>query len=319
MSKFHKNDKDLKDDIIKLKKEKDILILAHYYQNDEIQEIADFIGDSLELSKKAKEANNQVIAFCGVKFMAETAKILNPSKIEILPDLLAGCSLEQSCQPTDFANFKSKYPNSVSVTYINCSAEIKALSDIICTSSNAEKIIKSIPQDKEIIFAPDKNLGRYLEKITNRKMILWNGSCIVHETFSLKELIKAKTRYSNAIVLAHPECTEDLLQEADFIGSTSKLLQFVEQSKDIENFIVLTEPGIIYKMKLSKPNCNFIPIAGLNRDSVECANCNNCPFMKLNTLEKLYQAMIDLSPQINLDQSLILKAKQSLDRMLQLS
>jgi quinolinate synthase len=301
-----------------LKKQKDILILAHYYQNEDIQDVADFIGDSLELSKKAKLADNKIIAFCGVKFMAETAKILNPTKTVILPDLMAGCSLEQSCQPEDFEKFRQKHKNAIAITYINCSAQIKALSDIICTSSNAEKIINSIPKDEQIIFAPDKNLGSYLIKKTGRDMILWNGSCIIHETFLEKELIKAKTRYPQALIIAHPECTQEILSYADFIGSTSKLLEFISkpENKNQKDFIILTEPGIIHQMKKSRPDANFIPILGIAKTTPDCINCNNCHFMKLNTLEKLYSSMLNLSPQIQLDDSLIQKALKPLERML---
>jgi quinolinate synthase len=306
----------LKAEITELKKQKNAVILAHYYQIDEIQEVADFIGDSLELAKKAQNTDADVIAFCGVKFMAETAKILNPSKTVILPDLNAGCSLESSCRPAQFAAFRSKYPQAVAITYINCSAEIKALSDIICTSSNADKIIASVPKDKQIIFAPDKNLGAYLSRQTGREMILWDGACIVHETFSLKELINLKTRNQDALVIAHPECTQDLLDEADFTGSTSKLLSFVTQNLDCKKFIVLTEPGILYKMRLARPDAEFLTVPGLQKDSPDCINCNNCPFMKLNTLESLHSALLNLSPQIELSGQLIDKAKASLLNML---
>ena len=306
----------LKAEITELKKQKNAVILAHYYQIDEIQEVADFIGDSLELAKKAQNTEADVIAFCGVKFMAETAKILNPSKTVILPDLNAGCSLESSCRPAQFAAFRSKYPQAVAITYINCSAEIKALSDIICTSSNADKIIASVPKDKQIIFAPDKNLGAYLSRQTGREMILWDGACIVHETFSLKELVNLKTRNQDALVIAHPECTQDLLDEADFIGSTSKLLSFVTQNLDCKKFIVLTEPGILYKMRLARPDTEFLTVPGLQKDSPDCINCNNCPFMKLNTLESLHSALLNLSPQIELSGQLIDKAKASLLNML---
>jgi quinolinate synthase len=309
---------DIKQKIFDLKVKKNITILAHYYQADEIQEVADFIGDSLELSRMAQSTTSKIIAFCGVKFMAETAKILNPSKIVILPDINAGCSLEQSCRPKEFAAFREKNKDAVAITYINCSAEIKALSDIICTSSNAEKIINSIPQDRQIIFAPDKNLGKYLEKQTGRKMILWDGACIVHETFSAKELTKLKVRHPQALTMAHPECTENLLSEADHVGSTSRLLSLVSSLKDVKKFIILTEPGILYKMKQKRPDATFITVPGSQKDSPDCINCNNCPFMKLNTLESLYTSMLNLEPQIDLSPELISAASKSLLKMLEI-
>jgi len=308
-------------DIQALKQKHNAIILAHYYQIDEIQQIADFIGDSLELSKKAKATNCDVIVFCGVKFMAETAKILSPSKTVILPDMMAGCSLEQSCRPAEFAAFRQKYPKAVAITYINCSAEIKALSDIICTSSNAERVINSVPAGTPIIFAPDKNLGAYLSQKTGREMILWDGACIVHETFSHKEVVKLKIRHPQALTIAHPECTHVLLDEADFIGSTSKLLEFVSlpQNLSVKDFIILTEPGIVYKMSLARPDANFILAPALQKNSAECINCNNCHFMKMNNLENLHACLQNLSPQIHLTEDLIAKARKSLDAMLILS
>ncbi|MGC0372157.1 MAG: hypothetical protein DGJ47_000863 [Rickettsiaceae bacterium] len=305
---------DLESEILKLKKEKNAIILAHYYQDSEIQDIADFIGDSFELSKKAKDTDAEMIVFCGVKFMAEAALILNPDKKVVIPDMKAGCSLEDSCPPHLFKQFREKYPDHVAVTYINCSAEIKALSDIIVTSSSAEKIIKSIPKDKQIIFAPDKHLGNYLIKKTGRDMVLWNGSCVVHENFSERELIRLKMHHSNASIIAHPECPVSLLEYADFIGSTSALLNYTKEHNGGE-FIVLTEPGIIYQMHKVSPDSNFHDVPSLNKSG--CATCSECHFMKMNTLEKIYLCMKNSAPEIVLDPQIRDKAKLSLDRMLQ--
>lgn len=306
----------LEKNINKLKKDKNVVILAHYYQTDDIQDIADFVGDSLDLSKKAASTDADVILFCGVKFMAEVAKILNPTKKVLVPDLNAGCSLEESCPADKFAQFV-KSENSVVVSYINCSADIKALSDIIVTSSNAEKIIKSIPEEKEIIFAPDKNLGNYLIKKTGRKMKLWNGSCIVHEQFSYKSLVKLKERHQDALIIAHPECPENLLDSADFIGSTSRLLSFVEQNKG-RDFIVLTESGIIHQMKKLSKNSNFYVVPAIKED-ISCVNCSNCPHMKLNTMEKIYEVLTEENNEIILSDDLRIRAKKPLSRMLELS
>ena len=306
----------LEKNINKLKKDKNVVILAHYYQTDDIQDIADFVGDSLDLSKKAASTDADVILFCGVKFMAEVAKILNPTKKVLVPDLNAGCSLEESCPADKFAQFV-KSENSVVVSYINCSADIKALSDIIVTSSNAEKIIKSIPEEKEIIFAPDKNLGNYLIKKTGRKMKLWNGSCIVHEQFSYKSLVKLKERHQDALIIAHPECPENLLDSADFIGSTSRLLSFVEQNKG-RDFIVLTESGIIHQMKKLSKNSNFYVVPAIKED-ISCVNCSNCPHMKLNTMEKIYEVLTEENNEIILSEDLRIRAKKPLSRMLELS
>ncbi len=306
-------------EINKLRTEKNAIILAHYYQDDEIQDIADFIGDSLDLSKKAASTDADIIVFCGVKFMAEVAKILNPTKTVLLPDMNAGCSLEDSCPPQSFAAFCNKHPEHYVISYINCSAEVKALSDIIVTSSNAEKIVNSVPQDKEIIFAPDKHLGSYLIKQTGRDMLLWQGSCMVHEQFSYKDLIKLKTRYPAAKVIAHPECPDHLLAEADFIGSTSKLLNYTKEHNGLD-FIVLTEPGIIHQMKKTAADSNFFDVAGFSEDSKgSCEFCNNCPHMKLNTLEKLHAALLSGKPEITLDDNLRKRAAQSLNNMLELS
>jgi quinolinate synthase len=304
---------DLEQEIQKLKKELNAVILAHYYQDSEIQDIADFIGDSYELSKRARESNADVIVFCGVKFMAEAALILNPGKKVLIPDLQAGCSLESSCPPHLFKQFREQYPDHVAVTYINCSAEIKALSDIIVTSSSAEKIINSIPKDKPILFAPDKHLGKYLIKLTGRDMVLWNGSCVVHENFSEKELVKLKTNLPHAHIIAHPECPEHLLNHADFIGSTSALLNYTKEHAGKE-FIVLTEPGIIHQMHKISPNSKFHDVPSLNQAG--CTSCSLCPFMKLNNLEKIYLCMKNQSPQITLPIEVVKKAKLSLDRML---
>ncbi|MBT5828364.1 MAG: quinolinate synthase NadA [Alphaproteobacteria bacterium] len=310
------NNLSLEKNINKLKQDKNVVILAHYYQTDDIQDIADFVGDSLDLSKKAASTDADVILFCGVKFMAEVAKILNPTKKVLVPDLNAGCSLEESCPADKFAQFV-KSENSVVVSYINCSADIKALSDIIVTSSNAEKIIKSIPAEKEIIFAPDKNLGNYLIKKTGRKMKLWNGSCIVHEQFSYKSLVKLKERHQDALIIAHPECPENLLDSADFIGSTSRLLSFVEQNKG-RDFIVLTESGIIHQMKKLSKNSNFYVVPAIKED-ISCVNCSNCPHMKLNTMEKIYEVLTEENNEITLSDNLRIRAKKPLSRMLELS
>ncbi|RTK92172.1 MAG: quinolinate synthase NadA [Rickettsiales bacterium] len=301
-------------EIHKLKKEHNAIILAHYYQDSEIQDIADFIGDSYELSKKAVGTDADVIVFCGVKFMAEAALILNPTKKILLPDLNAGCSLEDSCPPKQFEEFRKKHPNHVSVTYINCSAEVKALSDIIITSSNAEKIINSIPLDKEILFAPDKHLGNYLIKKTGRNMTLWNGSCVVHENFSERELIRLKTSYPTAKIIAHPECPSSLLEYANHIGSTSSLLNYVKENNGKE-FIVLTEPSIIHQMHKLSPNSIFHDVPSLNKAG--CSSCSQCPFMRLNTLEKVYLCMVNQSPAIKLEPNVMKRAKIALDRMLQ--
>jgi quinolinate synthase len=304
---------DLFAEIEKLKKEKNAIILAHYYQETDIQDVADFIGDSLGLAQKAQTTNADLIVFAGVHFMAETAKILNPSKKVVLPDLKAGCSLADSA-PTDlFKSFKEKHPNHIVISYINCTADIKALSDIICTSSNAEKIIESVPIDQPIIFAPDKNLGAYLNKKTGRQMLLWNGACMVHEIFSLEKITKLKIRHPKAKLIAHPECEEAVLNVADFIGSTTQLLKYSE-TDDSEQFIVATETGILHQMQISSPNKTFIPAPPNNN----CA-CNDCPHMKLNTLEKIYLCLKYELPEITMDENLRLKAKLPMDRMMDIS
>lgn len=308
---------DWENEIRRLKTEMNAVILAHYYQEDDIQDIADVIGDSLELARRAAETEADVIVFCGVKFMAEGAKILNPNKLVLLPDLKAGCSLETSCPPDRFAAFKAKHPDHLVVTYINCSAEIKALSDIIVTSSNAEKIINQLPSDQKIIFAPDKFLGSYLNKKTGRNMVLWDGSCMVHERFSERELIKLKTHHPKAHVIAHPECPEALLNHAHHIGSTSSLLNFTAERPG-EEFIVMTEAGIIHQMEKRSAGSIFHPVPSA-LDGGACVACNTCPYMKMNTMEKLYLCMRDKSPVLELTPAQIEAAKKPLLRMLEMS
>lgn len=305
---------DLESEILRLKKERNAVILAHYYQDSEVQDLADFIGDSLQLAQAAKKTQADVIVFCGVHFMAETAKILNPDKVVLLPDLDAGCSLEAGCPPEKFRRWRAQHPDAVAISYINCSAEVKAASDIICTSSNAEKIVASVPEGKEILFAPDKNLGRYVMKKTGRPMVLWQGSCIVHETFNERKLIGLKERHPNAKVIAHPECEDPILRMADFIGSTSALLKYATEN-DAAEFIVVTEAGIIHQMEKAAPGKTFIP-APPNANN---CNCNECPFMRLNTLEKLYVCMRDMSPRLEMPEELRAKAALPIERMLSLS
>jgi quinolinate synthase len=304
---------DLFAEIERLKKEKNAVILAHYYQEPDIQDVADFIGDSLALAQKAQSTTADIIVFAGVHFMAETAKILNPNKKVLLPDLKAGCSLADSAPADLFKKFKEQYPDHLVITYINCSAGMKALSDIICTSSNAEAIINSLPKEQKIIFAPDKNLGAYLIKKTGRDMVLWNGACIVHEIFSREKITKLKMRHPNAKVIAHPECEEPVLELADFIGSTSGLLKYSKENPATE-FIVATESGIIHQMQLQAPLKTFIPAPPDN----SCA-CNDCPFMKLNTLEKLYLCMEYEEPEIIMDENLRIASKKPIERMLEIS
>lgn len=304
---------DLEEEIRGLKKELNAVILAHYYQDSEIQDVADFIGDSLQLSQQAANTRAGVIVFAGVHFMAETAKILNPSKQVLLPDLKAGCSLAEGCPPHLFKRFKERYPDHLVISYINCSAAIKAMSDIICTSSNAEKILNQIPPDQPVIFAPDRNLGRYLIKKTGRDLVLWQGTCIVHEMFSEKKLVQLKVLHPRAKVLAHPECEAGVLQHADYIGSTSGILNYVKESPASE-FIIATEPGIIHQMEKACPDKTFIPAP----PEGNCA-CNECPYMKLNTLEKLYLCMKHRSPEIILDEETRLLALKPIQRMLEMT
>lgn len=303
----------IEEEILKLKKKMNAVLLAHYYQYSEIQDLADYVGDSLELSRKAAETSADVIIFCGVHFMAETAKILSSQKQVLLPDLAAGCSLADSCPSDAFKQFRERHPDHLSLTYINCSAEVKALSDIICTSSSAEKILQFIPPDVPVMFAPDQNLGKYLVKKTGRNMLLWQGSCIVHEIFSDKKITQLRFQHPHAKLIAHPECIESLLQQADYIGSTSALLKYI-QSDSAHEYIVATESGIIHQMQKARPEKTFIPAPPDNT----CA-CNECPYMRLNTLEKLYICMLDRKPEIILDESLRLSALIPIQRMLRLS
>lgn len=304
---------DLFSEIEKLKKETNAVLLAHYYQEADIQDVADYIGDSLGLAQKAAETDADVIVFAGVHFMAETAKILNPTKKVLLPDLNAGCSLADSAPTEAFRNFKLAHPDHIVISYINCTAEIKALSNIICTSGNVEKIIESVPEDQPIIFAPDKNLGAYVNKQTGRNMLLWDGSCMVHEIFSLEKILKLKRDHPEALLLAHPECEEIILKEADFIGSTTQILKFSKQSS-AKAFIVATEAGILHQMEKDSPDKTFIPAPPNNA----CA-CNDCPYMKLNTLEKLYLCMKYQQPEILMAEDLRLAAKKPIDRMMDIS
>ncbi len=304
---------DLFAEIEKLKKEKNAIVLAHYYQEPDIQDVADYIGDSLGLAQKAQNTDADIIVFAGVHFMAETAKILNPSKKVLLPDLKAGCSLADSAPADLFKAFKDKHPDHIVISYINCTADIKALSDIICTSSNAEKIIDSLPMNQPIIFAPDKNLGGYLNKKTGRNMLLWNGACMVHEIFSLEKITKLKVRHPLAQLIAHPECEEPILRIADFIGSTTQLLKYAVAS-NAQEFIVATETGILHQMQKDAPGKTFIPAPPNNN----CA-CNDCPYMKLNTLEKLYLCMKYELPEITMEENLRLAAKKPIERMLEIS
>ena len=306
---------DYREEILKLKKEKNAVILAHYYQVPEIQDIADYVGDSLGLSQQASNANAELIVFAGVHFMAETAKVLSPDKKVLLPDLNAGCSLADSCQPEDFGKFLENYPNHTVVTYINCSAEIKAMTDIVCTSSNALKIIESIPEDQPIVFAPDKNLGRYLVEQSGRNMVLWDGSCVVHEAFSFDKLLALAKEHPDAIIIAHPESEEHILKLAKYIGSTSGMLNFVKEHPD-KKFIVATETGILHRMQQLAPNSVLIPAPV--KDDYTCA-CSECAYMKMNTLQKLYDCLDKEVPEITLEESIISKALRPIKRMLELS
>lgn len=304
---------DLFGEIERLKKEKNAVVLAHYYQEPDIQDVADYIGDSLGLAQQAEKTKADMIVFAGVHFMAETAKILNPSKKVVIPDLKAGCSLSDSCPPPLFKRFKEQHPDHVVVSYINCSAGIKALSDVIVTSSNARVIVDSFPKDQPIIFAPDKNLGAYINKVTGRNMLLWNGACMVHEIFSLEKITKLKVKHPNAKLIAHPECEDPILRIADYIGSTTGLLKFTQTDSSSE-YIVATETGILHQMMKTSPEKTFIPAPPNN----SCA-CNDCPHMKLNSLEKLYLCMEYETPEINMEENLRLAAKKPIDRMLEIS
>ncbi|MCS6992184.1 MAG: quinolinate synthase NadA [Chitinophagales bacterium] len=304
---------DLFEEIAKLKKEKNAIILAHYYQEPDIQDVADYIGDSLGLSQQAARTDADMIVFAGVHFMAETAKILSPEKKVVVPDLLAGCSLAESCPPDKFAEFRKKYPDHVVIMYINCSAEIKAMSDIICTSSNAQIIIESVPKEKKIIFGPDRNLGRYLIRKTGRDMVLWDGVCIVHDIFSAEKIIRLKERHPHAKVIAHPECVDTVLEMADYVASTTGLLKYTQRD-EATTYIVATEPGILYQMQQASPHKTFIAAPPDNT----CA-CNECPYMKRNTLEKLCLCLKYEQPEVTVPEEIRIKAKRAIDRMLEIS
>jgi quinolinate synthase len=305
---------DLRAELERLRRERNAVILAHYYQKPELQDLADFVGDSLELSRKAAETDADVIAFCGVKFMADTAKILSPDKIVVLPDMDAGCSLEDSCPPEKFKAFREAHPDHIALTYINCSTEVKALSDVIVTSSSAETILAQIPAHQKIIFGPDRHLGGYLNRKFGRDMLLWPGVCIVHEAFSETELLKLRAQHPNAPIAAHPECPPHIVDHADYVGSTSGILQYAKTMPG-DTLIVATEPHIIHQMQLAMPEKQFIGAPGADGN----CNCNICPYMALNTMEKLYVALRDLEPRIEIEEPLRLAAKKSLDRMLELA
>ena len=299
--------------IEQLKRKRNAVVLAHYYQEPEIQDIADFIGDSLELSRRAANTDADVIAFCGVHFMAETAKILSPQKTVVLPDLDAGCSLADDCPADAFAAFREQHPDHVVVSYINCTAAVKAQSDLICTSSNAVDLVRQLPADRPVLFAPDQNLGRWVQRQSGRELTLWPGRCIVHETFSEEALLQLKLEHPEAEVIAHPECQEHLLDLADFIGSTSKLLHHTESSA-ADTFILLTEPGILHQMKQRVPEKTLIDVPG-----VDGCSCNACPYMRLNTLQKLHDCLDTMEPAIELDETLRQRALEPIERMLALS
>ena len=305
---------DLDDEIRRLKRERNAVLLAHYYQDGEIQELADFVGDSLQLARQAKQANAEVIVFAGVHFMAETAKILNPQSRVLVPDMAAGCSLADHCPADRFKVWQGRYPGAITISYINCTAEVKALSDYIVTSSNAVSIVSAMPKDRTLLFAPDRNLGRYVMKRTGREMVLWPGSCIVHETFSQRRLFELQRMHPEAKVIAHPECEEAILSMADFIGSTSELLRFAE-SDPAPAFIVVTEPGILHEMKKRVPKKQLLAAPGVD----ESCHCNECPFMRLNTPEKIYLALRDMKPELQMDPALREAARLPIDRMLELS
>lgn len=311
------NEKELVEEIQRLKKEKNAVILAHYYQTADIQDVADYIGDSLGLSQEAAKTEADMIVFAGVRFMAETAKILSPQKKVVLPDINAGCSLEESAPADKFKAFKEQYPDALVISYVNCSAELKTLTDIVCTSTNAVKIVESVPKDRQIIFAPDKNLGAYLNKVTGRNMILWDGACMVHETFSARLIQDMIDRYPNAKLIAHPESVNAVLEHADYIGSTTGLLKYTINSPEKE-FIVATETGILHQMRKASPDKIF-HVAATERNGTPCASCADCPHMKLNTMEKLYLCMKNEAPEILLPEETIVAARNSIDRMLEIS
>ena len=308
-----RNREEITEEIALLCEKRNAVILAHYYQEPHIQDIADFIGDSLELSRKAAETKSDVIVFCGVHFMGETAKILCPEKKVLIPDIDAGCSLSDDCPADEFRKFREQHPNHFVISYINCSAEVKAQSDLICTSSNAVDLVKQLPENKPILFAPDQNLGRWVQHKSGRELTLWPGRCSVHESFSEEALIKLKLKHKGADVIAHPECQPNILELADFIGSTSKLLSYTKETNK-DTFIVITEPGIIHQMKLSNPNKNYIDVPG-----IDGCSCNECPYMRLNTLEKILDCLKHMKPEITLKDDIIKKAYHPINRMLKLS
>lgn len=313
------NNEQLKQEILRLKKEKNAVILGHYYQRDEIQELSDYIGDSLALAQEAQRSEADIIVFCGVHFMAETAKILNPTCKVLLPDMEASCSLAESCAADDFARFKEQHPDHLVISYINCTAAIKALSDIICTSGNAEKIVRALPEDQKIIFAPDKNLGGYINSVTGRNMLLWNGVCTVHDAMHAEGILKLKMEHPDALVIAHPECNSAVLHVADFVGSTKAMLSYIEKSGG-KKFIVATEGGILYEMRKKFADRDFIAVGNdCNADGVGCCSCAECHHMKLNTLEKLYNCLRNEQPEIIMDSATIEAAKKPIVRMLEMS
>ncbi len=303
----------LREEILRLKKEKNAIILGHYYQREEIQDLSDYIGDSLALAQQAQQCKNDIIVFCGVHFMAETAKILNPSRKVLLPDMEASCSLAESCPAEEFAKFKVAHPGYMVISYVNCTAEIKALSDLICTSGNAEKLVRALPKDQKIIFAPDKNLGGYINSVTGRDMLLWNGVCMVHNAMQAEEYLKLKVANPSAALIAHPECNKALLSVADFVGSTKAMLSYIKTSGK-QKFIVATEPGILYEMRKQSPEKEFI-VTGNEKN----CNCGDCSYMKLNTLEKFYKCLRDETPEIKMSAELIDRASKPIIRMLEMS
>ncbi len=310
---------DLKAEINRLRKEKNAVILAHYYQDYEIQDIADYVGDSLDLSRRAAAVDADVIVFCGVRFMSEVAKIVNPARTVLLPDADAGCSLEEACQPEDFKRWRDAHPDHISLTYINCSAEVKALSDIIVTSSNAEAIINQLPRDQPILFAPDRHLGGFLNKKTGRNMVLWPGACIVHEEFSEERLLQLRAEMPEARVVAHPECPDTIIDQADYVGSTRGILNFIA-TDPAQSFVIATEPHIIHQMEMAHPEKTFIAAPGVSeaRDTGSCP-CTHCPYMAMNTMEKLYLALVNNAPRVEIPEDLRLKALKPLERMLDMS
>lgn len=306
---------ELKSAILQLKREKNAVILGHYYQRDEIQELSDYVGDSLALAREAQKCQNDIIVFCGVHFMAETAKILNPERKVLLPDMEAGCSLADSCPADDFRKFREAHPDHMVISYINCTAEIKALSDLICTSGNAERLVQSLPKDQKIIFAPDKNLGGYINSVTGRQMLLWDGVCMVHDAMRAEEVVKLKQLHPAAPVVAHPECNGALLEVADFIGSTKAMLDYIAKS-DAKQFIVATEAGILWEMKRENPEKEFLTVSPADNKS---CNCSDCSYMKLNTLEKLYRCLLNEKPEIVMNKITMDRARQPIERMLEMS